>query len=393
MPTAGIIAEYNPFHTGHAWHIAETKRILGTDTAVVCAMSGNWVQRGECALLDKWNRTAMALQGGVDLVLEIPTVWAASSAESFARGGVGILAASGVVDTLSFGSESGDLAALRAAADCLDTEAYRVEVRRLVRKGMAFPVARQTAATALLESSASPQAAQCLANPNDNLGIEYLRALPPALGAIAIPRVGVSHDGGVNQGFASASHLRQLLLEGEVDQASAYLPVPISGVWANLERCERVMLDRIRTMEETDWAALPDSGAAEGLPARLVRCARAALSVEDFLTRAKTRRYTHARLRRLALWAFLGLSVQQRPAQPPYLRVLGFSKRGRALLADMKKKAQVPIITKPAHARRLPEAGQSLFALEARCTDRYALCLPQVRPCGWEWTASPVVHV
>ena len=122
MATAGIVAEYNPFHRGHAWHIAWTRQTLGADTAVICVMSGHWVQRGECALTDKWSRAALALSGGADLVLELPTPWAMASAEAFARGAVGLLAATGVVDVLSFGSETGELAPLRAAAGKLQNE-------------------------------------------------------------------------------------------------------------------------------------------------------------------------------------------------------------------------------------------------------------------------------
>ena len=125
MATAGIVAEYNPFHRGHAWHIARTRRTLGADTAVICVMSGHWVQRGECALTDKWSRAALALSGGADLVLELPTPWAMASAEAFARGAVGLLAATGVVDVLSFGSETGELAPLRAAAAALDGPDYQ----------------------------------------------------------------------------------------------------------------------------------------------------------------------------------------------------------------------------------------------------------------------------
>ena len=126
MATAGIVAEYNPFHRGHAWHIARTRRTLGADTAVICVMSGHWVQRGECALTDKWSRAALALSGGADLVLELPTPWAMASAEAFARGAVGLLAATGVVDVLSFGSETGELAPLRAAAAALDGLDYQI---------------------------------------------------------------------------------------------------------------------------------------------------------------------------------------------------------------------------------------------------------------------------
>ena len=391
MRAVGIVAEYNPFHTGHAWHIAQTRRRLGGERAIVCAMSGHWVQRGECALTDKWRRAELALRGGADLVLELPTLWACASAEAFARGAVEVLAGTGVVDTLSFGSESGELESLRAAADCLNREEYHREVRRLAGTGMAFPAARQAAAAALLEQQGRPDGADCLARPNDNLGIEYLRFLPAGWEAMTVQRRGVAHDGGAAEGFASASHLRQLLRAGESGAAEPFLTQPWQGNLADGARCERLVLDRLRTMEEGDWALLPDSGAREGLPERLVRCGRAAGTVEEFLTLAKTRRYTHARLRRMVTWAFLGLTARDRPAHVPYLRVLGFNHRGRVLLAEMKEKATLPILTKPAHARALSPEGRALFALESRCTDRFGLCLEAVPPCGEEWRHSPVV--
>lgn len=168
MPTIGIIAEYNPFHSGHRHHIQTVRRTFGADSAIVCAMSGNWVQRGQPALADKWTRAALALAQGVDLVLELPTLWAAASAEPFARGGVGLLAATGVVDILSFGSEAGDLAPLQQVAHCLHSPAWKTELRRALDKGLSFPAARQTAATALLGS-----AADCLGQPN-NLSLIHI---------------------------------------------------------------------------------------------------------------------------------------------------------------------------------------------------------------------------
>ena len=318
MATAGIVAEYNPFHWGHAWHIARTRRTLGADTAVVCVMSGHWVQRGECALTDKWSRAALALSGGADLVLELPTPWAMASAEAFARGAVGLLAATGVVDVLSFGSETGELAPLRAAAAALDGPDYPERLRAGLARGLSFPAARQAAV-----------GADCLASPNDNLGVEYLRA--------------------------------------------------------------RAVLARLRTMDEADWAALPDGGAAEGLPARLARSARTADSLEDFYARAKTKRYPHARLRRLALAAFLGLRAAERPPAAPYVRVLGLSGRGRELLRRMKETCALPVVVKPAQARALDGDARALFEAEARRTDLFGLCFPTARPCGLEWTRSPVV--
>ena len=383
METAGIVAEYNPFHRGHAWHIAETRRRLGGDAPVVCVMSGHWVQRGECALADKWLRAALALDRGADLVVELPTPWAMASAESFARGAVSLLAATGVVDVLSFGSETGELAPLEEAAAALDAPDYPERLRAALGRGLSFPAARQEAA-----------GAACLSAPNNNLGVEYLRSLR-ALGStirpLTVPRQGAGHDGPAAGGFASASELRRLLRAGRGAEAAPYLTAPWSGELADMQHIERAVLSRLRTMGEGDWAALPDGGGAEGLPSRLAKAAREAVSLEDFYTRAKTRRYPHARLRRLALAAFLGLRAAERPAAPPYVRVLGLGGRGRVLLRRMKDTCPLPVIVKPAQARELDGPARTLFESEARYTDLYGLCFPAPRPCGAEWIHSPVV--
>lgn len=383
METAGIVAEYNPFHRGHAWHIAETRRRLGGEAPVVCVMSGHWVQRGECALADKWLRAALALDRGADLVVELPTPWAMASAESFARGAVSLLAATGVVDVLSFGSETGELAPLEEAAAALDAPDYPERLRAALGRGLSFPAARQEAA-----------GTACLSAPNNNLGVEYLRSLR-ALGStirpLTVPRQGVGHDGPAAGGFASASELRRLLRAGRGEEAAPYLTAPWSGELADMQHIERAVLARLRTMGEGDWAALPDGGGAEGLPSRLAKAAREAVSLEDFYTRAKTRRYPHARLRRLALAAFLDLRAAERPAAPPYVRVLGLGGRGRALLRKMKDTCPLPVIVKPAQARELDGPARMLFESEARYTDLYGLCFPAPRPCGAEWIHSPVV--
>ena len=383
METAGIVAEYNPFHRGHAWHIAETRRRLGGEAPVVCVMSGHWVQRGECALADKWLRAALALDRGADLVVELPTPWAMASAESFARGAVSLLAATGVVDVLSFGSETGELAPLEEAAAALDAPDYPERLRAALGRGLSFPAARQEAA-----------GAACLSAPNNNLGVEYLRSLR-ALGStirpMTVPRQGAGHDGPAAGGFASASELRRLLRAGRGEEAAPYLTAPWSGELADMQHIERAVLARLRTMGEGDWAALPDGGGAEGLPSRLAKAAREAVSLEEFYTRAKTRRYPHARLRRLALAAFLGLRAAERPAAPPYVRVLGLGSRGRALLRRMKDTCPLPVIVKPAQAREMDGPARALFEAEAKYTDLYGLCFPAPRPCGAEWIHSPVV--
>ena len=378
MTAAGIVAEYNPFHAGHAYHIAQTRRALGPDTAIVCVMSGNWVQRGDCAVFDKWTRARAALDRGADLVLELPTVWALSSAEGFARGAVSILAATGVVTHLSFGSECGDAGSLRQLAACLDSPAYAAALGRQLDSGLPFAVCRQRAAEQLLGRAP----AGLLEYPNNNLGVEYIRALNALkcdIQPVTVPRRGAGHDGGDHPDFPSASFLREeLRRQGGADVAE-------------LRHCERAILARLRTMELADWEKLPDSGAAEGLPRRLERAGRACTSLEEFYDRAKTKRYAHARLRRLVLWAFLGLTASDRPEAPPCLRVLGLNGRGRELLREMKARAAVPVLTKPAHASALGEDVRRLLTLEARCTDLYGLCFTQPAPCGREWTTTPVL--
>lgn len=414
MQWAGIVAEYNPFHTGHAYQIQQTRRALGGEAGIAAVMSGNWVQSADCAIADKWTRARLALMGGADLVLELPTVWAMSSAESFARGAVELLAAAGAVDVLSFGSECGDAGRLEQVAACLDSPACQQALRRLVDGGAPFAACRQAAVGEVL----GEELAGLLARPNNNLGVEYiraLRALKSGIRPMTVLRRGAPHNEVVFRHgaqsapsgpafmampqFMSATQIRMDLMAGDWDQAEPYL-LPGSRVLLErnmmtgrpgLRRVERAVLARVRTMTAEDWARLPDSGAAEGLPRRLERAGRQCRSMEEFFDLAKTRRFPHARLRRLLLWAYLGLARADRPEHPPYLRVLGFNGRGRELLRTMKERAALPVLTKPAHARTLDEAGRRLFELEARCTDLYDLCLETVPAPGREWTTGPVV--
>ena len=372
MDAVGIIAEYNPFHAGHAFHIARTRQELGA-CAVVAVMSGNFVQRGECAVLDKWARTRLALQGGVDLVLELPTVWAVSSAEGFARGAAGILAATGVVTHLSFGSECGDVEPLRQVAACLDSEPYQAGLRRFLDDGMPFAACRQAVVRNMLGQGLS----DLLSQPNNNLGVEYIRALnaiKSAIRPITIPRTGAGHDGGDHPDYPSASFLRERMLAGE-------LP---AGNPASLKYGERGALAVLRTMAEADFVALPDCG--EGLSQRIFRAVRQGVALEEICGLAKTKRYAHARIRRAVLWGALGLKACDRPDCPPYIRVLGANQRGRGVLREMKTAATRPVITKPAHGKGLP-----LLELEARCTDLYQLYRQTPGPCGLEWTTGPVM--
>ena len=259
MTTAGIVAEYNPFHTGHAYQISQTRQQLGEDTAVVVVMSGCWVQQAGCAVADKWTRARLALMGGADLVLELPTVWATASAESFARGAVSLLHATGVVTHLSFGSEHGDTAGLERVARCLDTPEYRDALAVHLKQGMSFPAARQRGVEDLLGTEGT-----LLATPNNNLGIEYIRslnALNSPIRPVTVLRKGAAHNTIVDDTpeFLSATQIRRDLKAGDWSHAAPYL-LPgsrevlegsASGL-PGLDVAERAILARLRTMTAAD---------------------------------------------------------------------------------------------------------------------------------------------
>ena len=397
MPTAGIICEYNPFHRGHAWQLAEVRARLGAETPVVCAMSGSFVQRGELAVMRAQARAEAAVRGGADLVLELPLPWAVSSAEGFAAGGVAVLSATGVVDTLAFGSECGDTETLQAVAAALGSEPFSSRLRLTLQTGVSYAAAREAAVRELLGDKAA-----VLAQPNDILGVEYCRAIArqgAALEPLALPRRGVGHDGGAAEGFASASHIRELLING--GSADEFL-TPESAALCARERAagrapvtmanaERAVLSRLRAMREEDFAPYDTGG--EGLYHRFYAAVQRETTVEGILAAAKSKRYAYARLRRMLLSAFLGVTPEDMPEHIPYLRVLACNARGRDLLRRMKKTASAPILTRSADVRRLGAEAQRLFALTARTEDQYVLAYPSLAAAkpGSAWTTDPVI--
>lgn len=398
MKTCGIVAEYNPFHKGHLYHIRQTRALLGEDCRIVCVMSGNFVQRGEPALFSKHTRTAAALRCGADLVLELPLPFAMAPAERFAGGAVRILDSAGVVEYLSFGSESGRLNQLEEIAACLDSPAMEPLLTKALQGGCSYPAARQQAASLLLGSKAD-----LLKKPNNLLGVSYLRAMRrqnSALVPITISRTGARHDQNAPAAeIASASYLRQTIIGQNWETAVPFVPpeaLPLyqaeleSGLApATMEAANRAVLARLRAMTPAEFEALPASGG--GLADRFMAAARAGGSLSEILETCKTKRYTLAHLRRLLLLAYLRVTREDWPDQIPYLRVLGLNGRGRSLLREMRKKARLPVIVKPAHAGRLEESCRRLFELEARATDLYQLFRPRILPGGMEWKQGPVV--
>ena len=390
----GVIAEYNPFHNGHAFHIRRAREMSGGP--VVAVMSGHFTQRGDAAIMRKHARAAAAVKCGVDLVLELPLPCAVAGAEYFALGAVGILAATGVVGLICFGSECGDAELLAQYAARLTDGDVRALTKNIYQSGVSYPAARQRA----MERAGLD--GHILQTPNNILGIEYIKAIN-MLGAqitpISVKREGAAHDqAGAVGGVASASHVRALLLANEENQAAAYMPRAVFDIYraekqagrapAALENSERGMISYLRRLSPGDFARVAD--ATEGLGDRIHAAVRRHNSLSAIYGAAKTKRYTHSRIRRIVLCAYLGLYAGARPASPPYIRPLAFNDTGRGLLAAMRGAAAVPVLTRPS-APCPSDAARELMRLEERATDLYNAALPAYElPAGEEYRISPV---
>lgn len=383
MKVGGIVAEYNPFHLGHA-HLIECARAAGI-THTVAVMSGSFVQRGDAAVCGKRPRCEMALACGVDLVLELPLPYAVATAQRFALGAVGTLHALGIVDELFFGSECGETSAIERVASVLESEPVVREMRRRLKQGQPFAAARQEAVTVCGAQGG------VLRGPNDTLAVEYTRAvqqLGSGMKVHAVRRLGAAHDGETAGGVASASVIRQAIRDGQMDRAAAWMPEAAASVLrreieqkrcpADLSRLETALLALLRQSTVEELASLPDI--SEGLENRLYRAVREETAVSDILERVKSKRYTHARLRRILLYRLLGVTRELYDAPPVYLRVLGMNERGREILAA--SRPTLPLITRAKDAERLDGTGASMLRLECAADDLYALTLPQPVPCG-----------
>ncbi len=381
MPTAGIVAEYNPFHTGHQFQLTETKKRF--DSTVI-VMSGHAVQRGGPASFSKWVRAEAAVKMGADLVLELPAIWASAPAERFAAGAVHILAGTGIVEAISCGSESGDGDSLEKAARELAEAEKSPLLLSLLKEGRTYAAAREETVRRLCGETA----AALLREPNNILALEYLKAIQQEnaagqnLSFYTVKRLGAGHDSPETAGgTASASKLRQMLQEGE--DWEAFIPEAIRPLFAEaLQRGEAgtdprlldraVLYELLRTPPDK-LRTLPDI--SEGLENRFLKAAETARSVEELLTQVKTKRYTLARLRRI-LW---NLVLQNRReltgSLPPYIRVLAFQEgTGEKLLREMGRKSSLPVYTSMAALKRdFPEIAE----IEQNATRLFGLCCPQ----------------
>lgn len=388
MKISGIICELNPLHEGHIKLFSAAK---AESDALICVLSGNFVQRGDVAILDKWARTKAALLNGADLVLELPTPWAMSGAEKFARGAVYLLNSLGCVNFLFFGSETDDIGLLSKSAEILLSEKFKEVLHSIPDNGETFAARREGALASILEESYLPT----LRMPNSILGIEYIKAINELSANIlprAVLREGSPHDGDVVTGTApSSGTLRKMLLSGE--DCSKFLPntavigeLKSSGSFpCDVHNLERAILCKIRTLTPKDFSKLPD--VSEGLENRLWHASREARTLEEFCETVKTKRYTLSRIRRVLLWAFLGYP-ENIPALPPYIRILGLNDTGEKILRN--SSPTLPIIARYGDLQNLSPVLQSLYRFEAYCDDLYALSSPIPQPCGRDFTESVI---
>lgn len=379
----GIIAEFNPLHKGHKLLIDAAK--VGGNR-VVCAISGNFVQRGDLALISKQKRAQSALLCGADLVVEIPVLWSMSTAQNFALGGVFSLINAGC-DEIIFGSECGNIDTLKTVADALLTDEFKGNLENELKLGVTFAAARQRA----LEGMGI--CADVLQNANDTLGIEYINAakfLNSNIKFRCIKREGAAHDSNVISGdFVSASLIRQYIKEDKIGFCERFMPLETRGIinednTADIARIERAILGILRQRNADDFRVLPDI--SEGIENKLYFAIRKATSLDELFNIIKTKRYTMARIRRLVLSAALGFDGQFFMKAPPYTRVLGFSQSGAELLK--RQNTFVPIITKVSEVSLLESKAKKVFDTESRASDLWALGLKKPLECGFEFTAK-----
>jgi len=382
---------------GHLYHIKTSVEKTGA-THTVCVMSGNFVQRGEPAVVDKWTRTKMALHAGIDLVLELPVVFACASAEIFAYGAVRTLHNTGVVDFLSFGSEQGELGSLWRIASVLHEEppVYREFLKKYLDEGFSFPISREKALHAVIREL--PE--NIMTHSNNILAIEYLKALKKlksTIQPVTIKRMGASYlSTEMFSVFSSATAIRKYLKDGGLitdpvlsgnlpDFTVKLLHNEIVNKRAPVfpDTFSEIILHRLRTIEPETLRNVPD--VTEGLENRLISCAMQAGTLSEFIDISATSRYPSTRIRRITSNILWGITKEDLRAfiqndSCGYIRVLGFNSRGRELLSEIRKNARVPLITKVSNYRnQLSGLSKTMFEYDLKATNTYVLAFPDHR--------------
>lgn len=388
MKVAGIIAEYNPFHKGHAYHIRKTRQIYGA-THIVAVMSGHTVQRGDLAIFSKWTRAKAAVECGADLVLELPIPFSCASAPRFAKGALETLTLLGNVSLLSFGSECGNIEALMELVE-LEEQLPKAVAEDFIREGKSYPRVYQET----VREKIGCGAAALLESPNNTLALEYIRALrrmKSDIVPVTVLRKGPAHDSSeADQQMAGASYIRSLLQKGQTAQALAFVPTEVAALYqeellsgfapCRIESVEPAFLYRLRQLTREDLAQVPD--VSEGLENRIADCVLRSANLSELLELLKTKRYTMARLRRVLLAAVLGIRREDYEKPPSSLRVLAFNQRGAELLRNVKENTDIVFAPKPRREGQSSRQSQ----LESNAASLFFLSSPRKRPLSDEYT-------
>ena len=408
MNIVGIITEHNPFHNGHLYHVRKAREECEADL-VISVMSGHFLQRGEPALFNKWARAEMAIRGGVDLVVELPTAFSVRSASAFALGSISLLDRMGVVTHVCFGSEAGNTDMLWPAARVLACEPVKFKeiLSTLLNTGLPYPAARAEALTRYLAQQGVNVPEETFKSPNNILGIEYLKALINTGSSIvpaAIKRFAAGyHDREIGQdsagvdrannnqaNIASATSIRERLIsdDNRTDGIAAVVPPASLEVIKReiargqgpvfIDSYDRILFYLLRTLSPDYLSLLNDVG--EGLENRILEISLAAESVRELLQGIKTKRYTWTRIQRILSYILLGYTRDMAHAfvtnGPLYIRVLGLSAKGRASLKKIKKQASVPVITRTSPFLGRGDNIAQMLAFDIRATDIYTLLYP-----------------
>ncbi|MDI6707322.1 MAG: nucleotidyltransferase [Bacillota bacterium] len=412
MKVLGIIAEYNPFHNGHLYHLRKSVNITGA-SHVMAIMSGNFLQRGEAALINKWARAEMAVRSGIDLVIELPFVYSCRSAEAFAHGAVSILDKCGAVDCICFGSETGNLDRLSYIAEVLsnEPEEFRSLLKAHLDKGLSFPAARAKALEGCLSDNGF-NVGKLLSNPNNVLSLEYLKALKSFGSSIkpyTIKRIAAHYnDTAIKSPIASATAIRKHILgTGQLAQSvESAIPNTTRDILEKEFSIGRgpvtdkafssLIVSQIRRASAQELSSVPD--VAEGLEFAIIDAARKKATTQEMLRLVKSKRYTLTRLKRILVYILLDINSELfsktvDEGYPGYARVLAFNRKGRQILRRMASSACIPVITKMAR-HNIPEGFLTHRMLEkdVLATDLYVLGYPNHRAAfaGQDYVTSPV---
>lgn len=399
MNITGIITEYNPFHNGHKFHLEESKKQTKSD-GTICIMSGNFVQRGGPAIIDKWKRTEMALSNGVDLIIELPTFYAVSSAEFFAKGAVSILNSLNIVNNLFFGSEIGDAKALSEIAKVLVSEDERFQniLKENLSLGLTFAKAREKS---LIEYLNSSEINNIITSSNNILGIEYIKAilkLNSSINPVALKREGSNYnDKSLSQTFSSATSIREVLKNtSNIEDLKNIIPLESYEVFSKLQEqdyrftFEEEMFKYIKYKIQTNCVNFNNLyEITEGLDNKIIKEISSSNSLHEFILKIKSKRYTYSKISRILTHIYLGLDNDDfkdiANENNLYVRVLGFNKTGREILSLIKANSSIPLITKVPRFTNNP-----LLKFDLQATACYSLLNDKVNPFN-DYLQSPII--